>query len=138
MTRTMSSHRRRHALAGLAGLVGTVLLLEACSGGGDDTLVGYRIEPLRNVAGFTIEAASAGNEPFPIRADPGRLLVVFLGFTNCPDACPTALAEVRQAIDRLGADAEPLDVAMGGDTDDWANQPVVLVNADGSLFEWAW
>jgi protein SCO1/2 len=97
----------------LAGLVGTVLLLAACGGGGaDETLVGYRIEPLRNVAGFTVEAASDGNQPFPIRADPGRLLVVFLGFANCPDACPTALAEVRQAIDRLGADAEPLDVAM--------------------------
>ncbi len=27
---------------------------------------------------------------------------------------------------------------MGRDTDDWANQPVVLVNADGSLSEWAW
>jgi hypothetical protein len=80
-----------------------VLLLAACGGGGggDDTLVGYRIEPLRDVGTFTVEAASAGNEPFSIRADPGR-----------PDACPTALAEVRQAINRLGADAEPLDVAM--------------------------
>lgn len=103
--------RRRHQRT-LAGFAATALLLAACGGGNDDTLVGYRIEPLRNVAGFTVEAASAGNEPFPIRADSGRLLVVFLGFTNCPDACPIALAEVRQAITRLGADAEPLDVAM--------------------------
>ncbi|MEZ5229031.1 MAG: hypothetical protein R2710_20905 [Acidimicrobiales bacterium] len=68
-------------------------LLAACGGGGgggDDTLVGYRIEPLRNVGTFTVVAASAGDEPFLIRADPGRLLVVFLGFTNRPDACPTA------------------------------------------------
>jgi protein SCO1/2 len=112
MTHPTRSRRRRRALTGLASLAGTAMLLSACGGGGDDTLVGYRIEPLRNVAEFTVEAASAGNEPFPIRADPGRLLVVFLGFTNCPDACPTALAEVRRAIDRLGADAEPVDVAM--------------------------
>ena len=33
------------------------MLLAACGGGGDEeTLVGYRIEPLRNVAGFTVEA----------------------------------------------------------------------------------
>lgn len=108
-----TSRRHMRALTCLAGLAGTVFLLAACGrGGDDDALVGYRIEPLRNVAGFTVEAASAGDEPFPIRADPGRLLVVFLGFTNCPDACPTALAEVRQVIDRLGDDAEPLDVAM--------------------------
>lgn len=105
-----TSRRIRRATSCVAG---AALLLAACGGGDDEeTLVGYRIEPLRNVADFTVEAASAGNEPFPIRADPGRLLVVFLGFTNCPDACPTALAEVRQAIDRLGDDAEPIDVAM--------------------------
>ncbi len=101
--------RRQRTLPGFAAAVS---LLAACGGGNDDTLVGYRIEPLRNVAGFTVEAASDGNEPFPIRADPGRLLLVFLGFTNCPDACPIALAEVRQAITNLGADAGPLDVAM--------------------------
>jgi hypothetical protein len=27
---------------------------------------------------------------------------------------------------------------MGGDTKDWADQPVVLVEADGSLSEWDW
>lgn len=27
---------------------------------------------------------------------------------------------------------------MGGDTDDWANQAVVIVNADGSLSDWNW
>lgn len=95
-----TSRRRRRVPCRLAALAGAVFLLAACGrGGSDDTLVGYRIEPLRNVGTFTVEAASASNEPFQIRADPGRLLVVLLGFTNCPDACPTALAEVRQAID---------------------------------------
>ena len=27
---------------------------------------------------------------------------------------------------------------MGGDANDWANQPVVLVEADGALSEWEW
>ncbi len=113
MTAPTTTNRPRRVLSGIAGVVGTLLLLASCGGGGgeDDTLVGYRIEPLRNVGSFTVEAASDNDAPFPVRADPGRLLVVFLGFTNCPDACPTALAEVRQAIDRLGDDADPLDVS---------------------------
>lgn len=32
----------------------------------------------------------------------GRVVLVFFGFTNCPDACPTALAEMAQVVTRLG------------------------------------
>ncbi len=36
----------------------------------------------------------------------GRFLLVFFGFTNCPDVCPTTLAEVAQVMDDLGPDAD--------------------------------
>ena len=35
----------------------------------------------------------------------GRYLLVFFGFTNCPDVCPTTLSEVAQVMDDLGPDA---------------------------------
>ncbi len=35
----------------------------------------------------------------------GRFLLVFFGFTNCPDICPTTLSEVAQVMDDLGPDA---------------------------------
>ena len=35
----------------------------------------------------------------------GRLMLVFFGFTHCPDICPTALGQIAQALDRLGADS---------------------------------
>ncbi len=35
----------------------------------------------------------------------GRLMLVFFGFTNCPDVCPTELQTFSQALDRLGTDA---------------------------------
>lgn len=35
----------------------------------------------------------------------GKYLLVFFGFTNCPDVCPTTLSEVAQVIDDLGPDA---------------------------------
>jgi len=34
----------------------------------------------------------------------GRAVVVFFGYTQCPDVCPTTLAEVAQAKQLLGAD----------------------------------
>ena len=38
----------------------------------------------------------------------GRLMLVFFGFTYCPDVCPTALTAIAQAIERLGKDASKI------------------------------
>lgn len=45
----------------------------------------------------------------------GKFLLVFFGFTNCPDVCPTTLSDVAQVMDDLGADAgkvRPLFVSI--------------------------
>lgn len=34
----------------------------------------------------------------------GKVVLVFFGYTNCPDACPTALAEMAQVVKQLGPD----------------------------------
>ena len=36
----------------------------------------------------------------------GRWMLVFFGFANCPDVCPTTLAEVAAVMEDLGTDAE--------------------------------
>lgn len=36
----------------------------------------------------------------------GKLMLVYFGFTNCPDICPTGLQTIALAMDDLGADAE--------------------------------
>src|SRR5688572_26996730 len=36
----------------------------------------------------------------------GKPLLVFFGFTHCPDICPTTLFEVSEVFNRLGPDAE--------------------------------
>jgi protein SCO1/2 len=35
----------------------------------------------------------------------GKLMLVYFGFTNCPDICPTGLQTIAQTMDELGADA---------------------------------
>lgn len=40
----------------------------------------------------------------------GKVTVIFFGFTQCPDVCPTTLTELAEAMRRLGADAERVQV----------------------------
>lgn len=38
----------------------------------------------------------------------GKVVVVFFGFTQCPDVCPTSLADLAQVKQLLGADGDKL------------------------------
>ncbi len=40
----------------------------------------------------------------------GKVVVIFFGYTHCPDVCPTTLSEMRQVMQILGKDAERLQV----------------------------
>ncbi|MBK9675634.1 MAG: SCO family protein [Betaproteobacteria bacterium] len=40
----------------------------------------------------------------------GKAVVMFFGYTQCPDVCPTTLTELAEAMRRLGADAERVQV----------------------------
>ena len=40
----------------------------------------------------------------------GKAVVIFFGFTQCPDVCPTALSALAEAMRRLGPDATRVQV----------------------------
>ena len=40
----------------------------------------------------------------------GKAVVMFFGYTQCPDVCPTTLSELAEAMKRLGADADRVQV----------------------------
>jgi protein SCO1 len=87
--------------------------LSAC---GDDepshSLVGYRPSGVQQVAAVAMTDASAGGAPFEFRADEGKLLIAYFGYTSCPDVCPTTLAMLKTALARLGDDADRVQLAM--------------------------
>lgn len=40
----------------------------------------------------------------------GRVVVMFFGYTHCPDVCPTTMAEMRQVLEKLGEDGKKVQV----------------------------
>lgn len=42
----------------------------------------------------------------------GKVVVVFFGFTHCPDVCPTTLAELAAAVKKLGPDGDRVQVLL--------------------------
>lgn len=50
----------------------------------------------------------------------GKLMLVYFGFTGCPDICPTDLQAIGLALDKLGADAahvQPLFISVDPERD---------------------
>ena len=54
----------------------------------------------------------APTSEFTFVAQEGELLVVFFGYTMCPDICPTSLTDFRSALRRMGSRAEKVDLAF--------------------------
>ncbi len=111
----MTGHRSRlrAAIAG-ALLVGTVTLAAGCGSGDDAALAGYERTPTPHVGDLTLPAVEAdGTETdLAMKATDGKVMLVYFGYTNCPDICPTTLADIRQALGDLGDKASDVELAM--------------------------
>ncbi|RPI91961.1 MAG: SCO family protein [Chloroflexi bacterium] len=42
----------------------------------------------------------------------GKVVVIFFGFTNCPDVCPLTAANLKQALEIMGDHAQNVQVVM--------------------------
>lgn len=89
------------------------IALASC-GSSSASLIGVQRDDPLNVSGASItEVAKDGStSEFSFRAKPGELLIVFFGYTYCPDVCPTSLAETGKALKRLGTKGDKVSVAF--------------------------
>lgn len=75
-------------------------------------LAGYVRSPAPNTADIALPDAASGGTDFALRAADGKLLLVYFGYTACPDVCPTTLADIRTALGDLGDRADIVELAM--------------------------
>jgi protein SCO1/2 len=68
---------------------------------------GVLISPAKPMPDFTLQSAQGDIALSSFR---GKLVVLYFGYTNCPDICPLSLANVRQAMDKLGDKANDVQV----------------------------
>lgn len=94
-------------------LIAVALVAGACGDDPPRELSGYRREPAPMVGDITLPDLTADGADLALQAEPGHLLVVYFGYTNCPDFCPTTLSDLRLATRRMDEDAAAkIDVAM--------------------------
>lgn len=71
---------------------------------------------------------------FSLSSYRGRAVVLFFGYTHCPDICPTTLANIAAAMRRLGATA-PAKIQVAFVTDDPARDTPQTLGKFTSLFD---
>lgn len=59
----------------------------------------YFTEPYPPAAEFTLERSDGTS--FQLSQMRGRVVLLFFGYTSCPDICPATLAELNQAMGKL-------------------------------------
>jgi protein SCO1 len=62
--------------------------------------------------GQQLELTDHTGKPRRLEDFRGKAVVLFFGFTHCPDICPTTLAEISNSIKQLGPDADRVQVLM--------------------------
>lgn len=67
-------------------------------------LSGIVREPAPAVGGTALPSLAEPGIDVEFRAQPGGIEVVYFGFTNCPDVCPTTLSDLGAALNRLERD----------------------------------
>jgi protein SCO1/2 len=61
-------------------------------------------------AASEIELTRADGTRFRLSDEQGKIVMLFFGYTSCPDVCPTTMAELRQALEKVGPKSDQVQV----------------------------
>ena len=101
-------HAVRAAL--LASLVSMVFTLAACN---PPAAPKFQSTDVTGASfGKALALADHNGKPRTLADFHGKIVVLFFGFTQCPDVCPTTLAEMAKVVKELGADGDKVQVLL--------------------------
>ncbi len=131
------TERRSPVVAGLLVIltIGLALALSSCAGDDDGstelTLSGsseFRgVRQLPPLALPDVTLTDTNGQPYRLRDQAaGKVTLLYLGYTNCPDVCPTHMAQIAHALEEVspGTAAQVLVVFITTDPD--RDTPAVL------------
>ena len=94
----------RYAFAfGSAVILGLAVFIAATALTKPYTFKGSKIEPM---TAPDFELTDAEGNSFRLSEHRGKVVLMFFGYTNCPDVCPTTLVEFKQVRKMLGERAD--------------------------------
>ena len=70
---------------------------------------GTNVGPPTPVKNFTLTSA---NGPVSLDDFRGRFVILFFGYTSCPDVCPATMGNLAQAMKSLGSQAQEVQTIM--------------------------
>ena len=100
---------RRRVLTSL----GALALSAALAGCGDSSgpaFTGSDITGTHMGQGWTLTGTNG--KPYTLQSFAGKVTLFFFGYTQCPDVCPTTLAELAQVVHLLGDQASRVQIVM--------------------------
>src|SRR5688572_16513442 len=88
-----------------------VALLVAVGGCGKRESAGFQLTDVTGAPfGKTLELTDHNGQRRTLADFKGKVVVLFFGFTHCPDACPTTMTELATVAKELGPDASRMQV----------------------------
>jgi protein SCO1/2 len=69
--------------------------------------MGSKIDPAAPAPDFTL--TDQNGQPYTLSDQKGKVVLIFFGYTNCPDVCPTTLAEFKNLREQLGDQADRVE-----------------------------
>src|SRR5438132_185602 len=111
-----------------------VLAASACGAPGcrrSEPPAAVRAEP-RPAFGGDFALTNQDNQPFHLADVRGRPVLLFFGYTSCPDMCPLTMSRIGGALERVGSAASEM-VTLFVSLDPARDTPAVLKEYVGSF-----
>ncbi|MGW4803699.1 SCO family protein [Kitasatospora sp. NPDC004272] len=137
-----SLHRPRPRLLTAAALVlGASLALSACSssGGGGESTGAAKVSKKASTSQYQgtvlgknfdkpdLVLDDTSGQPYDLRAKTaGKTVLLFFGYTSCPDVCPTTMGDIGVAMSKLTAEQREKLAIVFVSTDPERDTPQVL------------
>ena len=96
---------------------------------------GVLIDPPAQAPDFSL-VDQHGN-PFTLSEQRGSLVLIFFGYTHCPDVCPVTLSEFKQIKSRLGSKSEQVRyvfITVDPERDTQERMKLYIENFDPEFF----